>query len=232
MVVFPVVATLVSGVFSVALLHRFSKRRRLSELAWGVAMAEFAIASLAVAAGISGGWDPTLYRLYWLFGALLNVPWLALGSIALLGRRPLTALALVAVAVGTVWGIVQVAGGTVNPFILGVKDIPRGSVAWRPDPSVRTLASLYSIPAWAIVVLIALVSGRRRGGVRPPVARVRANWTIAAGVTIVAVGGSALARLARGSVFSVTLALGVVVMFAGFLMASRAPRTAAGTPPE
>ncbi|MBI4728039.1 MAG: hypothetical protein HY775_00830 [Acidobacteria bacterium] len=232
MVVFPVVATLVSAVFSIALFRRFSRRRRLSELAWGVAMAEFAIASLAVAAGVSGGWDPTLYRLYWLFGALLNVPWLALGSIALLGRRPLTLLALVAVAAGTVWGIVRVAGGTVNPFILGVKDIPRGSFAWRPDPSVRTLASLYSIPAWAIVVLIAILSGRRRGDVRPPVGRVRANWTIAAGVTIVAAGGSALARLARGSVFSVTLAVGVAVMFVGFLMASRAPRAAAGTPPE
>lgn len=231
MVIFPLVAALVSATFSITLFRQYSRRRRLAQLAWGVALAQFAAASLAVAAGVSGGWDPTLYRTYWLFGALLNVPWLALGSIALLGKRWLTTIATAAVAVGSAWAAIKVVGGDVNSLI-GGKDIPRGSFAWRPDPSVRSLASIYSIPAWAIVVLIAVLSGRPRGGIRPPVGRVRANWTIAVGVTIVAVGGTALARLARGSVFSVTLALGVVVIFVGFLMASRAPRTAFAPPPE
>lgn len=223
MIVFPLVAALISVIFALALLRQFSKRRRFYHLTWGVALLMFAAASLAVAGGVGTGWDPTLFRIYWLFGALLNVPWLALGSIALLGSRLLTLVAALLVVAGSVWGLVEVFSSPVNPAITGLEDIPRGSLAWSADPGVRELAQYYSIPSWALIVLIAAVSGRRRDGVKPPVERVRANWIIAAGVSIVAIGGFALARLAQGAAFSVTLALGVVVMFTGFLMAQRAP---------
>src|SRR5439155_13994019 len=56
-VVFPAVATLVSAVFAIQLLTSYAHRKRLPQLAWGIAMAMYAVASLAVAAGVSGGWD-------------------------------------------------------------------------------------------------------------------------------------------------------------------------------
>jgi len=59
---------------------------------------------------------------------------------------------------------------------------------------------------------------------RPSRSRVRGNALIAAGTSIVAVGGFALGRVGRGSAFSITLAIGVAVMFAGFLLASRPAR--------
>ena len=48
-------------------------------------MAMFALASLAyfLAAGI--GWGPFTFRYFYLFGAILNVPYLALGTVYLLG---------------------------------------------------------------------------------------------------------------------------------------------------
>lgn len=221
MVLFPLIAAAVSAAFAAALLVGYARKRRLPQLAWGVALAQYMVASIAVASGITSGWDPTLYRIYWLFGALLNVPWLALGSIALLNRRALTVVALGAVLVATFWAFVKVAGADVSTSIVGSEDIPRGAAAWKADPSLRTLASLYSIPAYGVVVAIAIWTSRARAGVRPPASRVRANALIAVGTTIVAVGSTALARLARGSAFSVTLALGVAVMFGGFLLASR-----------
>ena len=50
-------------------------------------------------------------------------------------------------------------------------------------------------------------------GVAPPKERVRANLLIAIGVTIVAIGSTALVRYAKGAAFSITLAIGVSVMF-------------------
>lgn len=228
MVVFPAAAALVSTVFAIQLLTQYAHRKRLPQLAWGVAMTMYAIASLAVAAGASGGWDPTLFRVYWLFGALLNVPYLALGSVALLGRRPVTALMLLIVLAATLVAVVAVASSSVRlpadaaDAIDAGGDIPRGSEAWGSGTLVARLATYLSIPAYLIVVLIAFASSR---GGKLPVYRVRGNWLIALGATIVAVG-SALARYGRGSVFSVFLALGVIVMFIGFRLASRAPRAA------
>lgn len=223
MVAFPAIAALVSTIFAVQLLTRYAHNKRLPQLAWGLAMMMYAIASLAVAAGVSGGWDPTLFRVYWLFGALLNVPYLALGSVALLQRRPLTALMLLLVIVATVVGVVAVASASVRLPAGIVRDIPRGNRAWAGDALAERLATYFSIPAYVIVVLVAFASGR---GGRLPIYRIRGNWLIALGATIVAVGSS-VARYGRGSVFSVFLAAGVIVMFLGFRLASRAPRAAA-----
>ena len=234
MIVFPLVATGVSAAFSFMLLRQYAARKRIPHLAWGIALAQFALASIAVALGTSGGWTAPVYKIYWLFGALTNVPWLALGSIALLNRKPVTVLCLLAVLVGTAFAVGRVFGAHVNPAVLGagMHDIPRGHDAWRGDGGVRSLASYYSYPAFLVVVALALWSSRAHGGVRPPRDRVRGNWFIAAGVTVVAAGSTALARLARGSVFSVTLAAGVAVMFAGFIFASRAPRYRVEDPGE
>ena len=223
MVAFPAAAALVSTIFAIQLLTQYAHRKRLPQLAWGIAMTMYAIASLAVAAGASGGWDPTLFRIYWLFGALLNVPFLALGSVALLQRRPLIALMLVVVLAATVIAVVAVASASVHLSAGAGRNIPRGSRAWGSDALVARLATYLSIPAYVIVVLIAFASGR---GGRLPIYRVRGNWLIALGATVVAIGSS-VARYGRGSVFSVFLAVGVIVMFAGFRLASRAPRAAA-----
>ncbi|MGH2829230.1 MAG: hypothetical protein ACRDJM_01980 [Actinomycetota bacterium] len=233
MVVFPLLAAGVSALFAALLFAQFRRRRRLPQLAWGLALSQYAIASLAVAAGIGGGWDPTLYRVFWLFGALLNVPWLALGSIALLGKRGVSIATLALVAIGTVWGVVAVAKAQINDRALLTRQIPAGrdvlmiagSSPRSYDPA-RGLARVYSLPSFAIVVGIAALSGRRREGVRPPIERVRANWIIAAGVTLNAIGGFALVSKGRGGPFSVVLAASVITMFGGFVMASRSSMAA------
>lgn len=241
MVIFPIVAALVSGVFAVMLFRRFSRRRTLPELAWGVALAMYALASAIVAIGVSQGWEASLYRLFWVFGAVLNVPFLALGSIALIGNRVLTALSVLAVAATTLFalGIVATAETSRDAFVRqqAVKgqdcpsspvvplqsrlDIPRGKCVWERGSTVGKLGSLYSIPAYLVVVAIAALTSRPRRGRVPQPNRAKGNWMIAGGATIVAVGGTAIARLGRGAPFSIALALGVVVMFVGFVTASR-----------
>ena len=55
--------------------------------AWTIALALFALASAALATGASTGWDSGTFRVFYLLGAVLNVPWLALGTVYLLGGR-------------------------------------------------------------------------------------------------------------------------------------------------
>jgi hypothetical protein len=252
-IIFPLIAAGVSTLFAFLLLRQYSKKRRIQQLAWGVSMAMFAVASFVVMYGTSQTWDPTSYKVFYLFGAMLNVPWLALGSIALLNKRELTMSALVIVLVLSTFGFFKVVSShpceaitgpssarkcvastdvSADNRIFGRKNIPSGSDVWHKDGSVRALAVWYSTIAYLVVVGIALLSSRPRKGVAPPKERVRANLLIAVGVTIVAIGSTALVRYGRGAAFSITLAIGVTVMFVGFLLASRAPRHRVEQPGE
>src|SRR5262245_62760960 len=69
------------------LAKRFAIRRGQPELLWAVAMVMFGLASLALTAGVLSGWTRTLFEVYWAFGAVLNVPFLAGGELVLLFRR-------------------------------------------------------------------------------------------------------------------------------------------------
>lgn len=236
MIVFPIVAAGISVVFAVALARQWSQRRRLAQLAWAVALAMYALASIMVILGVADRWDPTLYRLFWLFGVMLNVPWLALGSVALLGGRATRVVATLVVGAMSVYAMVLVASAEPDRARLAATaDIPRGSEIWAAGDPVQTVGRWYSIVAWLVIVAIGVISSRPRGGVKLPAARVRANAMIAIGATITAIGGFALARIGGAAGvggFSVTLALGVTVMFAGFLLAGRAPRYRVDEPGE
>jgi len=233
MILFPIVATGVSAVFAAVLYRRFSVRHRSSNLVWAIALSMFAIASATVILGVGTRWDASLYRIFWLFGVMLNVPWLALGSILLIGNRAVRAISTVVLFVVSVYAGVVVALGSPDRVRLREEEgIPRGSEIWPETDTAFRIGRWYSIVGWLVVVAIAVWTSRSHRGMRPPQESVRGNWLIAVGVTIVAVGGFALSRIGRGEAFSVTLALGVAIMFAGFLMTARAPRYRVEDPGE
>lgn len=80
---FAALASVVSGVFAVALFRRWrlGGRRNTALLLWSLALGMFFTASLALAEGAMDGWGEGSFRLFYLFGAVLNVPWLAHGSV-------------------------------------------------------------------------------------------------------------------------------------------------------
>ena len=86
--VFPLVAAAVAGMFAALLGGSSLQRRRSYQLFWAIAMLMYAVASLAVAIGALDGWSRLEFEMYWVFGAVLNVPFLAAGEIALLIAKP------------------------------------------------------------------------------------------------------------------------------------------------
>lgn len=81
-------ATLVAVAFALSTLDRWLRRRRPHELAWTVSLALFAVGSMALWWAESNGWGIGAFRIFYMAGAVLNVPWLALGTVYLLaGQR-------------------------------------------------------------------------------------------------------------------------------------------------
>ncbi len=160
-------ATLVAAAFTLSTFDRWLAHRRRHEAAWTIALAMFTIASASLWVAAAVGWTDATFRVFYLFGAILNVPWLALGTIELLGgvRWGRPSVAVVGLLSAFAAGVMAVA-----PFEAPVPadELPKGSDVLGPLP--RILAAVCSGGAALIIIGGALWSawrllrGRRRPG--------------------------------------------------------------------
>ncbi|MFN2388455.1 MAG: hypothetical protein ABR575_02435 [Actinomycetota bacterium] len=224
----PLAAAVISGVFCSLLIRAASRRPRPHLVAWATALAMFALASGAAAVGMAAGWTTAWFRVYYLFGAIVNVPVLAAGSTYLLAPRRVGHLFAVAVAVLAIGAAHDVVTADLATEALATPGIPAGAEV--VPAAVRSLSRYLSFGGFFVVVGGALWSAwrlARRGGTA---ARrlAAANLLIATGTFVVAVG-SGFARYGRGRFFALGLAVGVTLMFAGFLKTHAAAPRAAGS---
>ncbi|MGA1351983.1 MAG: hypothetical protein ACO31V_02885, partial [Ilumatobacteraceae bacterium] len=77
-------ATLVAAAFALVVADRWHRRRQAHHGAWSIAMALFAVGSGALWWATTTGWSSGVFRVFFTAGAVLNVSWLALGSLSLL----------------------------------------------------------------------------------------------------------------------------------------------------
>lgn len=200
-------------------------------MAWSVAMALFALAAGALWWAAARGWSAPSFRVFFLVGAVLNVPWLALGTVYLLaGRRLGDAVARwLLVFSGFAAGVVLTSATRVA---IGGEELPKARDVFGPLP--RVLVALGSAIPALVIFVGALWSAARVLRHREPalagagrrVARpgwlVAGNVLIAAGTVVLSSSGSLAGRFGEERAFAVTLLCGICVLFAGFLVASRA----------
>ena len=208
----PLVTTVVSGAFAVAVALRYVRRRRPALLAWSIGLGLFSVAAFMGFLARTGGATDVEYRLFYLFGAIANVAWLALGTVLIVAPRfgRATLIAVLALCAAAVYAVFA------TPVDLAVAvDTGRGF----PDGSLpRILAGIGSGLGSLVLIAGALWSAwvflRRRDQGR----RALANVIIAVGVFIAAAGGTVAFTGASG-VLELTNLIGVSVMFVGFLLA-------------
>ncbi len=221
MIALPIAATVIAAVFGVHLLIRSGRRRAWFEAVWGLAMLMFAIASGALVLGVADGWSTAEFRTYWLFGAVLNVPYLALGEAYLLIRqRWIGHVLLLLVLAATAWASAEVRAAPLDLEVLRTQEFFTGREVMGADAPARTLALLYSYTGTAVLVLGILWSALGMRGRPELLNRFYGVLLIAFGALIVA-GGAAFAAAANFAGFSLTLVVGVAVMYWGFLTATR-----------
>jgi hypothetical protein len=215
-------ATAVATLFAEATFKRWRHRRRPHEAAWTVALALFALASAALATGASTGWDRGVFRVFYLLGAVLDVPWLALGTVYLLfgeraGRR---VRAVLLFASGLAVGVMLTAPMRVN--VVGSPTIPVGKEVFGVLPRVLAAVGsglgalvVFGGAAWSAVRFARAARGRAAGRMAG------ANVLIALGTLVLSGGGTLQGLLGHDEAFAVSLAAGITVIYAGFVVAAR-----------
>lgn len=217
---FPLVAAAVAFVFAVLLARQYVQRRRPSQLLWAIALLMYAAASLAVAIGALNGWSRLAFEVYWVFGAVLNVPFLAAGELQLLVRNRTVELALDVVLVFLVAYSISVVRGAAYDAHALAQQLPSGKHVFGDGTPAHQLPRWISIPSYLILVVGALWSAWRMRG-RPELKdRFMGTLLIVLGATVIA-GGSSFAAAGQLAPFSVSLLIGIAVMFWGFLRASK-----------
>jgi len=226
-------ATLVAVGFAFSTLDRWLRRRRPHDMAWSVSLALFAVGAGALWWAEVQGWSLATFRVFYLAGAVLNVPWLALGTVYLLAGR--------VIGDRVRWWLVLLSGLSAGIVLFAPTrttasghDLPTGKEVFGVAP--RVLAAVGSGVAALVIVVGALWSvyrlARRRepamSGVRrnapSSVRLVVGNLLIAGGTIVLSASGTLAGRLGKDTAFSLTLLIGISVLFAGFMVASTPSR--------
>lgn len=223
-------AASVALAFALSTFDRWSRRRRPHDAAWTVSLVLFTVGSGALWWAQARGWSLASFRIFFLTGAILNVPWLALGTVYLLAgpsigdRLRVWLIGLSGAAVGVVL-TAPTAADVVHPTTM-----PQGSDVFGVAP--RVFAGVGSGVAALVILAGALWSIVRLARRRVPAVgehhrqvgnRRRSaggNALIALGTVVLSGSGTLAGRLGEERAFILTLLVGVAFLFGGFLVAS------------
>jgi hypothetical protein len=198
-----------------ALARRWRQTRRPELAAWAWSLAAYAVAAGAIAWGEAAQWDARAFRVYYAAGALLTAPLLGVGSMLLAGNRR-------AKTVGLLYAGLAIGVALAMPVhgVFEAHGIPpaQDHLAFVP---ARLLAIAANVLGTLAVVVVAIRSWPRR-----PVG----NTLIVLGVAAAAIG-SGVAGLGAGGA-AVGIAIGAVLLYAGFTFNPRPAARTGGNLPE
>ena len=209
------------------------------------------MASVALWAGAAFGWEVATFRVFYLFGAILSVPPLALGTLYLLGDEKTADRIAVAVAALSLFAVGVLAAAPTTGGLSAI-GLPRGADVFSGLP--RLLAAFASVAGTVVVIAGAIWTlqqnkkrqharaqkaihelERQEAASRQPAPR-HITPRIKAGVSLIALGtitlglGGASNSIAEEmTAFALSLAVGAAFLFAGFLLATT-PKTHPNAP--
>ncbi len=228
-------AAVVATGFCLELVAGHLARPRPHAAAWSAAMFMYAAATWALFAGLAVGWSSFNFRVFYLFGAILNVLFLALGAAYLvLGHRVAGGLLVVFGAFSAGAGAATFGARFVTP--LPDAGVPEGiemfqTIADGALASPRLWALIGNTVGTVLLLALALYTVARFWRANRGLAY--GNLLIVGGTVAPVIGGS-LTALGDGGGLALSLLAGAALLWAGYRVAGRAritPASAAGAPP-
>lgn len=217
----PFVSFFVSTIFAGLVLHRYTYRHGKHLLLWGIGMIFYAIGSFCEAFYGYWGWNPLVFRLWYLFGAILVAAWLGQGTVYLLVREKWARGLMILLVAGSLYGFIRVFTAELDPTLMtsssgmGMEMSGHAIVT----PGVRILTPFFNIYGTITLVGGAAYSAWLFWRKRVLLHRTLGNILIAVGAMAPAFGG-AFSRFGLPGALYIGELLGAIVMFVGFIRAT------------
>lgn len=216
----PIVTTLVAAVFATIVLHRYRERGGTHLLWWGIGLALYGVGTLTEALTTLLGWNPWVFRVWYITGALCGGAPLAQGTVYLLLKRRtahlLSALLVAAILAGAIFVLLSpIDWNAVEPYRLSGRALGWQQIR-RLSPFINTYAAIFLIGG----AILSAIRYRRQHDKRH---KYLGNVFIAIGAILPGIGGT-FTRFGHVEVLYVTEFVGLLLIYRGYLLNVRDSR--------
>jgi hypothetical protein len=219
--ILPLISSVVSFVFAFFVLKRFLARRGAHLLLWGIGLIFYGIGGFCEFYYGTYGWNPLIFRLWYLFGAILVAAWLGQGTVYLLIKRRSANVLMAVLLLGSIYGAVRVFTAELDPALMTTSVHTGSELSGHAIVStgVRILTPFFNLYGTVALVGGALYSAWLFWRKRILLHRTLGNILIAVGAILPAFGG-AFSRFGLAGALYIGELLGALLIFAGFLRAT------------
>ena len=102
----PLVSSIVSFVLAFLVLKRYLTRHGLHLLLWGIGMAMYGLGGFCEFFYGVFGWNALIFRLWYLFGAMLVAAWLGQGTVYLLAKLKWANVLMIVLGLASLYGAI------------------------------------------------------------------------------------------------------------------------------
>ncbi|MEE8318193.1 MAG: hypothetical protein V3R36_01000 [Dehalococcoidales bacterium] len=209
--VIPLLTSIISFIFAVTVLDQYFARRRAYQLVWAVGLFMYCISAGTEFWTQAWGLNMTVYRLWYLIGAVFVAAYLGMGTLYLLMRRRSAHIIMGILLVMSLYAVLRVFTADIDLSVL--TDLSGKAMPM----NVRLLTPFFNTFGTLALVGGALYSAwvfwRRR--ILPH--RVLSNTLIAVGAILPALGGTLIRFGGSISAFYLLELAGIIIIFIGFL---------------
>jgi hypothetical protein len=219
--IIPFISSIVSFVFAVIIFKRYADRRGTHLLIWGIGMIFYGIGGFCEAYFGALGWNPLIFRMWYLFGAILVAAWLGQGTVYLLAKRKWAHALTVLLILGSVYAAFRVFTAALDPTLM-TSSVHTGSELSGHaivTPGIRTLTPIFNLYGTVALVGGAVYSAYIFWRKRILLHRTLGNLMIAVGALAPAFGG-AFSRFGISGALYYGEFFGAIFLFAGFIRAT------------
>ena len=219
--ILPFLSGLVSFGFAIVILRRYWQRKGSHLLLWGIGMIFYGIGGFSEAYYGAFGWNPLVFRMWYLFGAILVAAWLGQGTVYLLAKKTWAHGLMIILILGSIYGAFKVIGADLDPTLM-TSSLHTGSEMSGHaivTPGVRSLTPFFNLFGTVALVGGAAYSAWIFFKKRVLLHRSIGNILIAVGAMLPAFGGT-FSRMGFSGALYVTEFLGAILIFIGFVRAT------------
>ena len=214
--VLPFVTAVITFIFAGMVFRRYALRKGVHLLIWGIGLTLYAIAESMAAIHGALGWNPLVFRLWYLCGAILVAAWLGQGTVYLLARRSWANALLIVLLLGSLYAAFKVFTAEVDPTLLVGAGLSGHAIVTGGVRILTPFFNIYGLVALAGGAIYSTIVYWRR----------RAFGNRAIGMILIAVGalapglGGALSRIGLTEYLYLSEFVGAVLLFIGFILST------------